>query len=154
MVAPSLVPAAVSAAFLMVLPAVPSSVSTTMFNPQSFPPQQALGPSVALSVALLCTLSSVPQWPPFVQALVPQLATVPAGQGNQTFPGTTSLFFSQYPVTGTGVSITGMRSPGHGFVAPGSSSYLPAAFTPKLVAAIVSGEFTDFCVFVGGPRRR
>ena len=49
-----------------------------------------------------------------------------------------------------------MRFPGHGFVAPGSSSYLPAAFssvvvgpgippvTPKLVAAIASGMFTDF----------
>jgi hypothetical protein len=131
----------------MVLPAVPSSVSTTMFNPQSFPPQQALLPSVALSVAPPCTVQSVPQWPPFAQALVTLLATVPAGQGNQTFPGTPSLvFFSQYPVTGTGVSIPGVRFPGHGFVAPGSSSYLPAIppVTPKLVAAIISGEFTDF----------
>ena len=100
MVAPSLVPVA---AFLMVLPAVPSSVSTTMFNPQSFPPQQALLPSVALSVAPPCTVPSVPQWPPFAQALVPLLATVPAGQGNQTFPGTPSLFFlasTRSPVPG------------------------------------------------------
>ena len=37
MVSPSLVPAAASAAFPVVLPAVPSSVSTPMFNPHSFP---------------------------------------------------------------------------------------------------------------------
>ena len=91
MVAPSLVPAAASAAFLMVLPAVPSSVSTAMFNPQSFPPHQALGRSIASSVAPACTLPSVPHWPPFAQALVPQLATVPAGQGTKMFPGTPSL---------------------------------------------------------------
>ncbi|CAB4043223.1 Hypothetical predicted protein, partial [Paramuricea clavata] len=69
----------------MVLPAVPSSVFATMFNPQRFPPQQALGPSVASSVGDT-TLPSVSQWPPFPKALVPQLATVPAGQGTNFFP--------------------------------------------------------------------
>ena len=95
---PSLVPAAASAAFPVVFPAVPSSVSTTMFNPQSFPPHQALGPSIAPNVAPPCTPPSVPQLPLFAQAQVPQLATIPAAQGNQTFPGTPSLFFSQYLV--------------------------------------------------------
>ena len=84
MVAPSLALATASGAFLMVLPAVSSSVFTAMFNPQSFPPQQVLGPSLAPSVAQPCTLPSVPQWAPFAQALVPQLSTVPAGQGNET----------------------------------------------------------------------
>ena len=82
MVAPSLVHAAASAAFPVVMPAVPSY--TTMF----------LVPSVAPSVAPPCPIPSVPQWPPFAQAQIPQLATVPARQGIQTFPGTPSLFFS------------------------------------------------------------
>ena len=138
MVAPSLAPATASAAFLMVLPAVSSSVFTAMFNPKSFPPQQALWPSLSPSVAPPCTLPSV--------------------QDKETKPFSRSAIFvfSQYPVDGTGVSIPGVRFPGHGFVAPASSSYLPAAFssvvvapgippvTPKLVAAIVLGVFTDF----------
>ncbi len=57
-----------------------------------FLPWQALGASVAPSVALSCTLPCVSQLPLFAQALVSQLATVPAVQGNQTFPGTPSLF--------------------------------------------------------------
>ena len=116
----------------MVLPAVPSSVSTTMFNPQSFPPQQALGPSLAPSVAPPCTLPRVPQWPPFAQALVSQLATVPAGRGTKLkadFSMYAIFVFSQYPVTDTGVSIPGVRFAGHSFVPPGSSAYLPAAFS-------------------------
>ncbi len=156
----SLVPAAASPAFPVVLPAVPSAVSTTMFNPQSFPPQQALGPLVAPSVAPPRTRSSVPQLPLFAQAQVPQLATVPATQGNQTFPGTPSLFFIQYQVPRAGVAVPGVRFSGHGLVAPSSSSYPPAAFlafvvgpgtppvTPKLVAAIVSGEFIDFALLL------
>ncbi len=94
MVSPSLVSAAASAAFPVVLPAVPSSVSTPMFNPHSFPSLASSGgPSVAPSVAPLCTLPCVSQLPLFAQALVPQLATVLAAQGNQTFPGTPSLLF-------------------------------------------------------------
>ncbi len=50
-----------------------------------FLPWRALGPSVAPSVAPPCTLPCVSQLPLFAQALVPQLATVPAVQGNQTF---------------------------------------------------------------------
>ena len=99
--APSLVPAA---AFPMVLPTVPSLGSTGFINPQRFPPQQAFGPSVAPHVS---PTSSVPQLLPFTQTQLPQLATVPAGQGNPTFPGTPSLFFNQYPVSGPGVSIPG-----------------------------------------------
>ncbi len=124
MMSPSLVPAAVSAAFPVVFPAVPSSVSTTMFNPQNFPPQQALGPSIAPNVAPPCTRPSVPQLPLFAQAQVPQLVTIPAAQGNQTFPGTPSLFFSQYLVPAAGVAVPGVRFR-HGLVAPGSFSYPP-----------------------------
>jgi hypothetical protein len=88
------------------------------------------------------------------------LATVPAGQGNPTFPGTPSLFFNQCPVSGPGVSIPGVRFPGHCFVASGSPSYPPAAFPsfvvgpgippvpPKLVAAIVSRDFIDFALLL------
>ncbi len=101
MVSPSLVP---TAAFPVVLPAVHSSgSSTTMFNPQSFPPQQALGPPITPTVAPPCTLPSMPQLPLFAQAQVPQLATVPAAQGIHTFPGTPSLFFlasARSPVPG------------------------------------------------------
>ena len=88
--APSLVPAA---AFPMVLPTVPSPGSTGFINPQRFPPQQAFGPSVAPNVSPTSTVPSVPQLLPFALTQLPQLATVPAGQGNPTFPGTPSLFF-------------------------------------------------------------
>jgi hypothetical protein len=85
MVSPSPVP---TVAFPVVLPAVPSSgSSTTMFNPQSFPPQQALGPSIAPSVAPPCTLSSLPQLPLFAQAQVPQLATQPRSQALSSMRG-------------------------------------------------------------------
>ena len=107
-------------------------------------------------------MPSVPQLLPFAQTQLPQtqLATVPAGQGNPTFPGTPSLFFNQYPVSGPGVSIPGVRFPGPCFVASGSPSYPPAAFPsfvvgpgippvpPKLVAAIVSGDFIDFALLL------
>ena len=90
MVSPSLVP---TAAFPVVLPAVPSSGSSiSMFNPQSFPPQQALGPSIAHSVAPPYILPSMPQLPLLAQTQVPQVATVPAAQGIHTLPGTPSLF--------------------------------------------------------------
>ena len=155
--APSLVPAA---AFPMVLPTVPSLGSTGFINHQRFPPQQAFGPSVAPNVSPISTVPSVPHLLPFTQTQLPQLATVPAGQGNPTFPGTPSLFFNQYPVPGPGVSIPGVHFPGHGFVASGSPSYPPAAFPsfvvgpgippvpPKLVAAIVSGDFIDFVLLL------
>jgi hypothetical protein len=83
------------------------------------------------------------------------LATVPAGQGNQTFSGTPSLFFSQYPVTGTWLSIPGVRFPGHGFVAPAAFPSVVVGpgippVTPKLVAAIVSGELIDFALLLEG----
>ena len=45
------------------------------------------------SVAPRCTLPCVSHLLLFAQALVPQLATVLAAQGNQTFPGTPSLLF-------------------------------------------------------------
>jgi hypothetical protein len=135
--APSLVPAA---AFPMVLPTVPSLGSTGFINPQRFPPQQAFGPSVAPHVSPTSTVPSVPQLLPFTQTQLPQLVTVPAGQGNPTFPGTPSLFFNQYPVSGPGVSIPGVRFPGHGFVASGSPSYPPAAF-PSFVVGRVSHPF-------------
>jgi hypothetical protein len=143
-----------------VLPAVPSSVSTTMYNPQSFPPQQALGPSVAPSVVPPCTLPSVPQWPPFARALVPQLATVPAGQGTKAS--------TRSPVPGyllRGI-YSGGAFPGHGFVAPGSSPYLPAALPSigccgaryparhsEISCCDCFGGVYRFCVSVGGPRR-
>ena len=106
--APSLVPAA---AFPMVLPTVPSPGSTGFINPQRFPPQQAFGPSVAPNDSPTSTVPRVPQLLPFAQTQLPQLATVPAGQGNPTFPATPSLFFNQYPVSGPGVSIPGGSFP-------------------------------------------
>ena len=155
--APSFVPVA---AFPMVLPTVPSPGSTGFINPQRFPPQQAFGPSVAPNVSPTSTVPMVPQLLPFAQTQLPQLATVPAGQGSPIFPGTPSLFFNQYPVSGPGVSIPGVRFPGHCFVASGSPSYPPAAFPsfvvgpgippvpPKLVAVIVSGDFIDFALLL------
>ena len=131
--APSLVPAA---AFPMVLPTVPSPGSTGFINPQRFPPQQAFGPPVAPNVSPTSTVPRVPQLLPFAQTQLPQLATVPAGQGNPTFPGTPSLFFNQYPVPG--VSIPGVRFPGHCFVASGSPSYPPAAFPSFVVGRPVA----------------
>ena len=132
MAAPSLVP---TAAFMVVLPPVPSSgSSTTMFNPQSFPPQQALGPSIASSVAPPCTLPSMPQLPLFAQAQVPQLATVPVAQGNIFV-----CFFSQCPVSGAGVAVPGVRFPGHAAMAPCSSLciyVLPCNFCINLYVSI------------------
>ena len=97
--APSLVPAA---AFPMVFPTVPSPGSTGFINPQRFPPQQAFGPSVAPNVSPTSTVPRVPQLLPFAQTQLPQLATVPAGQANPTFPGTPSLFLisTRSPVPG------------------------------------------------------
>jgi hypothetical protein len=150
-----LVPAAASAAFLMVLPAVPSSLFTTMFNPQRFPPQQALGPSVASSVAPPCTLPSVPQRPPFAKALVPQLATVPAGQGTKIFPGKPSLFLASIRSPVPGYLFQGwfprfwFRGPWFFRVSPCSPSLgcrgagIPPVIS-KLVATIVSKVFTAF----------
>ena len=136
MVSPSLVP---TAAFPMVLPAVPSpGSSTSMFNPQSFPPQQAQGPSIAHSVAPPCILPSMPQLPLFAQTQVPQLASVPAAQGIHTLPGTPSLFFF-LAVSGAGVAVPGVRFPGHAVVAPGSSLciyVLPCNFCINLFVSI------------------
>ena len=146
LVSPSLVP---SAAFPVVSPAVPSSgSSTTMFNPQSFPRQQALGPSITPTVAPPCTVPSMPQLPLFPQAQLPQLATVPATQGIHTFPGTPSLlfFFSQCPVSGAGVAVPGVRFPGHAVVAPGSSLciyVLPCNFCINLYVSICRITFAE-----------
>ncbi len=139
MVSPSLVP---TAAVPVVLPAVPSSgSSTSMFNPQSFPPQQALGPSIAPTVAPPCTLQSMPQLPLFAQAQVPQLATVPAAQGIHTLSRYAIFvcFFLAVPVSGAGVAVPGVRFPGHAVVAPGSSLciyVLPCNFCINLFVSI------------------
>ncbi len=139
MVSPSLVP---TAAFPVVLPAVPSSgSSTSMFNPQSFPPQQALGPSIAHYCRAALYLTEYAS----VAAIRPN-ASPTVGDGscctrNPHFAryAIFVVFFSQCPVSGAGVAVPGVRFPGHAVVAPGSSLciyVLPCNFCINLYVSI------------------
>ena len=102
-------------------------------------------------------LPPVPQWPATTPGFQPHSASFPPGQTSEQtqqfiIPGTPSLFSSNYPVAGPGSVLPG--SIASGYVSSSSASAFPAAnfppfvvgpgfppVAPKIVAAIVSGEF-------------
>ena len=112
-------------------------------------------PSMGPYVGSSSNLSPVPQWPATAPGFQPHSASFPPGQTQQVIiPGTPSLFPSNYPVAGP-VSVL-PKSSAPGYVFSSSASAFPAAnfppfvvgpgippVAPKIVAAIVSGEFIE-----------
>ena len=114
-----------------------------------------MGPYIGSS----SNLPPVPQWPATTPGFQPHSASFLTGQTQQVIiPGTPSLFPSNYPVAGPGTRVgsvlPGSITPGYGF-SPGASAFPAANFpsfvvgpgippvAPKIVAAIVSGEFIE-----------
>ena len=125
----------------------PSSLNFSQITQHQEPP---VGSYVGSSASVPMVL----QLPSTDQRFKSQSATSLASQ-TQVLPGTPFLFTNNYPVAGPSGLTPGSCFPGHFFSSPGSSS-LPAGIfslfvvgpgippvAPKLVAAIVSGEFVE-----------
>ena len=149
---PSLAPALPA----MAVPVQRQPGPTSTFQSGNFPqtplvPAPSMGPYVGSS----SHLPPAPQWPATTPGFQPHSASFPPGQTQQVIiPGTPSLFPSNYPVAGPGSVLPGSFAPGYGF-SPGASAFPAANFppfvvgpgippvAPKIVAAIVSGEFIE-----------
>ena len=149
---PSLAPALPA----MAVPVQRQPGPTSTFQSGNFPqtplvPAPSMGPYVGSS----SHLPPAPQWPATTPGFQPHSASFPPGQTQQVIiPGTPSLFPSNYPVAGIGSVLPGSFAPGYGF-SPGASAFPAANFppfvvgpgippvAPKIVAAIVSGEFIE-----------
>ena len=151
---PSLAPALPA----MAVPGQRQPGPTSNFHSGNFPqPLSVQAPSMGPYVGSSSNLPPVPQWPATTPGFQPYSASFFAGQTEQfIIPGTPSLFSSSpnYPVAGPGSVLLGSIAPG--YVSSSSVSAFPAANfppfccgsglpsrAPKIVAAIVSGEFIE-----------
>ena len=129
---------------------------TSTFQSGNFPQTPLVSaPSMGPYVGSSSNLPPVPQWPATTPGFQPHSASFPPGQTQQVIiPDTPSLFLSNYPVAGPGSVLPGSLAPGYVF-SSGASAFPAANFppfvvgpgippvAPKIVAAIVSGEFIE-----------
>ena len=143
-------------AFAKAVPGQRQPGPTSNFQSGNFPqPLSVQTPSMGPYAGSSSNLPPVPQWPATTRGFQPYNASFPPGQTQQfIIPGTPSLFSSNYPVAGPGSVLPGSIAPG--YVSSSSASAFPAAnfppfvvcpgfppVAPKIVAAIVSGEFIE-----------
>ena len=127
---PSLAPALPA----MAVPVQRQPGPTSTFQSGNFPqtplvPAPSMGPYVGSS----SNLPPVPQWPATTPGFQPHSASFPPGQTQQVIiPGTPSLFPSNYP----------LAFPAANFPPFVVGPAIPPV-APKIVAAIVSGEFIE-----------
>ena len=122
-------------------------------GPTSNIPSGNIPPSMGPYVGSSSNLSPVPQWPATTPGFQPHSASFPPGQTQQVIIPP-SLFPSNYPVSSPGSVLPGSSAPGYVF-SSGASAFPAANFppfvvgpgipsvAPKIVAAIVSGEFIE-----------